>query len=99
MVPDFRCVALFLGQAPSPGHGNSVDATSGTLDAWCAGVKEGLVLEEVQVAPREGLGVVGLGRFGAEGTSKTGAARKVQVKVEASGLDGETAMVNQPRGE
>jgi hypothetical protein len=74
-----------------------VDATSGTLDAWGAGVKKGLVLEEVQVTPSEGFGVVGLRGSGTEGTSKTGAARKVQIDVEASGLDGETAMADQPR--
>jgi len=83
----------------SPGHGNAVDTTSGAHDAWGTGVKKGLMLEEVQVAPCEGLGVVGLRRSGAEGTSKAGAARKVQIDVEASGLDGETAMVNQPRWE
>src|SRR5271170_8081707 len=66
-----------------PGHGNAVDATSGTLDAWGTGVKKSLMLEEVQMAPCERLGVVGLRRSSAEGTSKTGAARKVQIEVEA----------------
>jgi hypothetical protein len=83
----------------SPGYGNAVNATSGTFDAWGAGVKKGLVLEEVQVAPREGLGVIGLRRSGAEGTSETGAARKVQIEVEPSGLHSESATVNQPRWE
>jgi hypothetical protein len=83
----------------SPWHGNAVDATSGALDARGAGVKKGLMLEEVQVAPCEGLGVIGLRRGGAEGTSETGAARKVQIEVEPSGLHGESAAVNQPRWE
>ena len=83
----------------SPGHGNAVDTTSGAHDAWGTGVKKGLMLEEVQVAPCEGLGVIGLRRGGAEGTSETGAARKVQIEVEPSGLHGESAAVNQLRWE
>jgi len=84
------------GVGPGPGYIYTVYAAQGTLDAWGAGVEIGLVLEEVQVAPREDVGVVGLAGSGAEGTSKGGAAREVEVDVEASGFDGETAMINQP---
>jgi hypothetical protein len=82
-----------------PGYGDAVDAAPGTLHAGGAGVEEGLVLKEVQVAPSEGFRVVGLGGSGAERTSKGGATREVQIDVEASGFDGESAVVNQPRWE
>lgn len=81
---------------PSPGYVDTVYAAPRTLDAGGAGVEKGLVLEEVQVAPSEGFGIVGFAGSGAEGTSKGSAARKVEVEIEASGFDGETAMVNQP---
>ena len=73
-----------------------MDAAAGTLDARGTGVEVGLVLEEVQVAPGEGVGVVGLAGSGAERTSKAGTAGKVQEDVEATGFDGEAAMVNHP---
>ena len=79
-----------------PGYVDAAYAAQGTLDARGAGVEIGLVLEEVQVAPGEGVGVVGLAGSGAEGTSKGGAGREVEIDVEASGFNGEAAMVNQP---
>ncbi len=79
-----------------PRHVDAVDAAAGTLDARGTGVEVGLVLEEVQVAPSENVGVVGLAGSVAEGTSKARATGEIEVDVEASGVDGETAMVNHP---
>ena len=85
---------------PGPGDGDAVDTAEGTCDAGSAGVEKGLVLEEVQVAPGERLGVVGLAvRGGADRARKDGASREVEEDVEAPGLDGETATVDEPRGE
>src|ERR1035438_208113 len=55
-----------------PGDVDAVNAAPGTLDAGGTGVEQGSVLEEVQVAPSESLGVVGFAGSGAEGTREGG---------------------------
>ena len=82
---------------PGPRDGDAVDAAEGTFDAGRAGMEIRLVLEEVQVAPGERFGVVGLAvGGGADRARKGGASREVEEDVEAAGLDGESATVDEP---
>jgi len=79
-----------------PRDRDAVDAAAGTIDAGSAGVEKGLMLEEVEVAPSQGFGIVGLGGVGANRARKRGAAWKVEINVEPSRLDGKTATIHQP---
>ena len=73
-----------------------MNAALRTIDAGCAGMKEGLVLKEVQVPPSQLVGVVGLAGNPAKRTGKDAATRKIEMDIQTSGHLVEGATVNHP---
>ena len=54
------------------------------------------MLEEIEVAPSQGFRILGIGVVGVEGARESGAAWKVEMKVETPRLDGKSATIHQP---
>jgi hypothetical protein len=73
-----------------------VNAALRTFDAGCAGVEEGLVLKEIEVAPGELVRIVSLAVPSANGTGKDAAAREIQMDIETAGRLVKGAAVHQP---
>ena len=82
---------------PGPGNRDPVNAALRTVDAGRAGVEESLMLKEVQVPPRQGIGVVcfTVGCL-ANRTRKDAAARKIEMDVQTPGCLIESAVIDHP---
>jgi len=74
-----------------------MNAALGAVDAGGAGVKVGLVLEEIQVPPGELGGVVSFAANSANGAGKDTAARKIQMDIQTARRLIEGAPINLPR--
>ena len=82
-----------------PGNVHAANTALPALDAGCTGVQKCLVLEEVQVPPGQGTGVIGLAGQAAMGAGKQTAARDIQMDVQASPSLIESTAFDFPRRE
>src|SRR5208283_4981895 len=82
---------------PCPRHGDLLDAAVLAADARHPGVKIGLVLKEVEVAPAHPLGVVGRAvRGAADRAGKAAAWGEVDLDIEPARLGVEVAAAYRP---